>query len=144
MSAPRPYETDTFHPLARLTSFSKFNFYLNSKMNANECYLYVILVLVLITAVIAVCFLLFVQSIVIICMARKLNKLRERYVLLLLTGRKVSQMNSSDCFFWGGEARGNEIPFCSVVHRFQRRGQNGSFYQDRKVLMRWRHESILF
>ena len=81
MSAPRPYETYPLHPPALFTSYAKFNFYINIKINANECYLYVILVLVLITAVIAVCFLLFVQSIVIICMARKLNKLRERYVL---------------------------------------------------------------
>ena len=81
ISTPRPYETYPFHPPALFTSYAKFNFYLNIKINANECYLYVILVLVLITAVIAVCFLLFVQSIVIICMARKLNKLRERYVL---------------------------------------------------------------
>ena len=81
MSAPRPHETYPFHPPALFTSYAEFNFYLNIKINANECYLYVILVLVLITAVIAVCFLLFVQSIVIICMARKLNKLRERYVL---------------------------------------------------------------
>lgn len=48
--------------------------------------------ILLITAVIAVCFLLFVQSIVIICMARKLNKLRESFGKSTLSKGKFSSL----------------------------------------------------
>ena len=108
MSAPRPYETYPLHPPALFTSYAKFNFYLNIQINANECYLYVILVLVLITAVIAVCFLLFVQSIVIICMARKLNKLRERYVLTPYCSLLIVFFGGGG---WGGQGERNPVPF---------------------------------